>query len=139
VKDRAARFVLDAFAVLAHLEGEPGGRRVKAVLSQAVKGRALVYLCLVNYGEVIYITEREKGLSQAQIVIAAIDQLPIIMVDDDRELTLAAAHLKARYPISYADAFAAALARSREAVLLTGDPEFHQVESLLKIEWLGRG
>ncbi len=49
---------------------------------------------------------------------------------------LAAAHLKARFPIALADAFAAALAQELEAPLLTGDPEFKALEETLTIYWL---
>jgi predicted nucleic acid-binding protein len=38
--------------------------------------------------------------------------------------------------MSYADAFAAALAEQEKAILLTGDPDFKQVEKAIKIEWL---
>ena len=51
-------------------------------------------------------------------------------------MSLAAAHLKAQHPISYADAFVVALAQQMQATLLTGDPEFSQVESLVAVEWL---
>ena len=109
---------------------------MRAILLQAEKEQAAVFLSIVNYGEAIYITEREQGLTATQSLIAAVDQLPIAVVDADRKLTFAAAHLKARHSISYADAFALALAQQQQAILLTGDPEFHQVESLVTIEWL---
>jgi ribonuclease VapC len=51
-------------------------------------------------------------------------------------LVFEAAHLKARYPISYADAFAAALAKRNGAHLMTGDPEFKAVEPEVAIHWL---
>jgi hypothetical protein len=38
--------------------------------------------------------------------------------------------------ISYAGAFAVALAQEMTATLVTGDPEFKRVESLVKIMWL---
>jgi uncharacterized protein len=38
--------------------------------------------------------------------------------------------------LSYADAFAAALAKIRRAELITGDPEFRAVEGEVKIHWL---
>ena len=47
-----------------------------------------------------------------------------------------AAHIKAGHAISYADAFAVALAQDRGATILTGDPEFKEVEHLIPIEWL---
>ena len=133
------RYVLDSFALLAHLQDEPGAPRVRAVLEQAAKRHAEIYLSIVNYGEVVYITEREKGLTAAQSVIAAVDQLPIIVVEADRALTFVAAHLKAHHPIAYADAFAVALAQTKGAILLTGDPEMKAVEHLMPIEWLPRG
>lgn len=50
----------------------------------------------------------------------------------------AAAHLKARHHISYADAFAVALAQELGATLVTGDPEIREVENLVGVEWLPR-
>lgn len=133
---KPAHYVLDSFALLAHFQAEVGGPRVRGVLAQADRKQAEVYLSIINYGEAIYITEREHSLTAAQSLIAAVDQLPIIVVEADRKLVFAAAHLKAHYSISYADAFALALTQQQQAVLLTGDPEFREVESLVTIEWL---
>lgn len=47
--------------------------------------------------------------------------LPIRLVLPNAEDVLAAAKLKARRRISYADGFAAALAQREEAALVTGD------------------
>ena len=49
---------------------------------------------------------------------------------------LAAAELKAQYPISYADAFAAALAIERGATLVSGDPEFSALTPEINLLWL---
>lgn len=133
---KPAVYVLDSFALLAYFEDEVGGHRVKAVLAQAAKHRVEVCVSVVNYGEVVYITEREHGLRAAHKLIAALDQLPITVVDVDRRSALAAAHVKAKYPLSYADAFAVALAQARRATVLTADPEFRAVEPLVLIEWL---
>jgi predicted nucleic acid-binding protein len=38
--------------------------------------------------------------------------------------------------MSYADCFAAALSKQKNAELLTGDPEFKAVEKDIKIHWL---
>lgn len=38
--------------------------------------------------------------------------------------------------MSYADCFAAALAKENRAELLTGDKEFEQLEGEIKIAWL---
>ncbi len=60
------------------------------------------------------------------------------LIDVDRSLTLAAAHIKAQFPLAYADTFAVALGRQENARVVTGDPEFEAVESLVAIEWLPR-
>ncbi|MBO9369730.1 MAG: type II toxin-antitoxin system VapC family toxin [Chloroflexi bacterium] len=132
-------YVLDAFALLAYLRGEPGAERVRDLLLRARSGEARLYLCLVNYGEVLYISECQGGRPAAEEAIRIIDHLPLETVLADRDLTFAAAHLKARYPISYADAFAAALAQKLSATLVTGDPEFRKVEAVVEIEWLTNG
>ncbi|MBP9665121.1 MAG: PIN domain-containing protein [Pyrinomonadaceae bacterium] len=47
-----------------------------------------------------------------------------------------AAGYKAGGGISYADCFAAALAKQTNATLITGDREFKKLESEITIEWL---
>lgn len=131
-------FVLDSHALLAYLEAEPGGDRVRELLESARDGRCHLYVCVVNLGEVMYIVEREAGLSRAQETLARIDELPIEIVSADRPLTLAAAHLKMDCPIAYADCFAAALSQLKDATLVTGDPDFHKIrpDCNVHIEWL---
>ena len=133
------RYVLDSFALLAYFGAEPGEPQVKAVLAHATGGHAVAYLSIINYGELIYITEREQGVFAARRTIAAVDQLPIAVIEADRRLTFAATHIKAHHRLSYADAFAVALAQQTQATLLTGDPEFRAVEHLITIEWLPQG
>jgi predicted nucleic acid-binding protein len=140
VAANTAAFVLDSFAVLAYLQGEAGMSRVTEVLKQAEADAYTIYLSLINLGEVLYITERENGLVEARRVLAAIDQLPVQIVPVSRYTVLAVAHIKARYPISYADAFAVVTAQDHKGVLITGDPEFESLakDEILSIEWLPR-
>jgi len=51
-------------------------------------------------------------------------------------VVIPAAQIKTQYPISYADAFAVALAQELNAIIVTGDPEFKQVESIVTLFWL---
>jgi predicted nucleic acid-binding protein len=133
-------YVLDSFALLAYLGGEAGMSRVREILKQAETETYTIYLSLINLGEVLYITERENGLVEARQVLAAIDQLPVQIVPVSRNTVLAVAHVKARYPISYADAFAVVTAQDYKGVLMTGDPEFESVakDKIVSIEWLPR-
>jgi ribonuclease VapC len=139
VSDEAPAYVFDSYALLAFLQDEPGAEQVSGIIRSARQSRAEIQLCIVNYGEAVYIIEREQGLTSAQSAIAAIDQLPITVVDAGRELTFSAAHVKAQFALSYADAFAIALAQRGGAILITGDPAFKKVENLVSVEWLIQG
>ena len=131
---KASAYVLDSFAVLAYLAAEAGMPRVREVLRDASAGRCSVYLSLINLGEVAYIVERERGLARAQETLGLVDQLPIQILPASREVVLAAAHVKAEYPMAYADAFAVVAAQNLDAVILTGDPEFNSVKDLVHVE-----
>lgn len=115
---KPSAYALDSFALLAYLEGEAGRPRVKELLRGAETGAHTLYLSLVNLGEILYIIERENNLFLAQRALAAIDQLPLRIVPASRATVLAAAHVKARYPISYADAFAVVTAQMHHAASL---------------------
>jgi predicted nucleic acid-binding protein len=87
----------------------------------------------VNLGEVYYITQRERGRDIAVATLSLIDQLPIHQQAIDRPRVLAAAALKANHAISYAAAFAAALAQQLQGPIVTGDPEFQKVAALVEL------
>ena len=129
-------YLLDSFALLAYLNDEPGKTRVQELLSLAEDHKCRLVMCLVNLGEVLYIADRERGLPQAQSVLALVESLPVELLDASRDLVLDAAHIKAHHALSYADAFAVATAMRERAIVLTGDPEFATVEDLIKVEWL---
>lgn len=129
-------YILDSFALLAFLEGEPSADRIRVILQAAQEARALVYLSVINLGEVLYITERERSLVIAQQVLAALEQLPLELLEASQTRVLAAAHIKANYPISSADAFAVAAAQEFQATVVTGDPEFAKVTAIIRVEWL---
>ncbi len=133
----AKRFALDSFALLAYLEDESGAARVKALLRLASQGKAQLFISHISLGELLYIIERERGLAQAQLALNFVEQWPITQTEATRERIFAAAHIKARHRLSYADAFVAALAIEMDAVILTGDREFQSIEELAKVEWLG--
>lgn len=78
---------------------------------------------------------REKGASAAHDVVARIDVLPIALRGVERKLVEDAAALKARHPIAYADAFAAATARRLGLPVVTGDPEFGCLEQVVEVVW----
>ncbi|MBI3493764.1 MAG: type II toxin-antitoxin system VapC family toxin [Acidobacteria bacterium] len=128
--------VLDSWALLAYLDGEPAAQDVRRVLQTARRRRVIVLLSIISYGECLYVIEREQGVQQAQRAIGIIDQLALHVMPADRPLVFEAAHVKARYPVSYADAFSVALAKRNGGRIMTGDPEFKAVESEVSVHWL---
>jgi len=130
--------VLDSWALIAFFEDEPAAEQVEKLLEQAAADKHRLLLSVVNWGEIYYNTMREVSQEAAEQHTRAIATLPIdiIGVGDDLALARQAAIYKATYRMSYADCFAAALAKTKNAELLTGDPEFKPLEKEIKIGWL---
>ena len=126
-----ANYILDSYTVLAYFQKEKGGDTIKELLERAAQNQCNIYFCIINLGEAIYITEREQGLQAAQMALSLIKELPIEVVIANEEITLEAAHIKANYPIAYADCFAAAAAKKFQGPLVTGDPEFKLLQNLI--------
>ena len=133
------RFVLDAWAILALLLAEePAAARVKELLQQAEEGGVALSISLINLGEVLYRIGRSRGEDEAFETLNELRRLPLAIIPVSEEAVMAAARLKMRYPISYADAFAASTATVLRGTLLTGDPELVQMQGRIPIERLMR-
>ena len=130
---------LDSWVILAWLKDQAPGAGVMAGLwEQAEAGRAQLVMNIVNLGEVFYIVAKALGEASARTVLQNLQGRRIEIASASDELVLEAATLKARYPISYADAFAAATALGRGAPLVTGDPEMRALSGEgLRLEWAG--
>jgi predicted nucleic acid-binding protein len=133
--------VLDSWAMLAWLQGEePARARVRELLERASRGKTKVSISLINASEVFYLIARRHGAAPAGRFLADLATTPIQALLPDRRLILAAARLKSRYPISYADAFAVETAREQDAILVTGDPELWQLskQEPIHLLWVGK-
>ena len=128
--------VLDASALMAYFEKEPGYEKVQKLLTEAALGDRNLLLSTVNWGEVYYVTHRTHGVSQANQVAQVIDTFPVELVDVDVEIAKQAALFKVSHKLPYADCFAAALAKVRKATLITGDRDFKPLEGDIKVGWL---
>ena len=91
----------------------------------------------MNTGEVYYTMARRTGRESAEEFLTLLPALPIRCVMPTEEDVLSAARLKAQYPISYADAFAAGLAIKHKIPVLTGDPAFLTLKKHVSIQWIG--
>ena len=128
--------VLDAQALMCYLEKEPGYEKVQELLTKSLHNQHHLWMTVINWGEVYYIIYREYGQDKAQEIAQLIETFPIKLIPIDLKLAKEAALLKAAYPISYADCFAAALAKIHKLELVTGDPEFKNLKNMIKILWI---
>lgn len=133
---RPKAVVLDSWAVMAYLDDERAGSEVAKVIADSHERGTPLLMTTVNAGEVWYILAREISETDAERAITDLRQLGIRFVDADWSLVRVAASFKARHRMSYADCFAAALAKDQKADLLTGDKEFQQVQNEVRVSWL---
>jgi ribonuclease VapC len=127
---------LDAYSVIAFLEREPGYEQVEKHFEHASQTGRNLLMCTVNWGEVYYSVLRETSPAKAEEVRRFLETLPIELVSADTDLARQAAIYKASHKISFADCFAAALAKGRRATLVTGDKDFKALESEIRVQWL---
>jgi len=126
--------VLDSYALLAFLEKEGAYARIQDLLATE---DAPVFMNAVNVGEVFYILSRQRGDRAAEYFLSVIlPGLPISVLDNSFDNVIAAARLKAKHALSFADCFAAATAIRENAVLVTGDPEFRKLGKAVTVEWI---
>ncbi len=131
--------LLDSFALLAYLNGGAGAGKVSELLVAAREGKCDLLMSEINIGESYYIVSRTRGPGKADYLLENIlPGLPIRYIAGDFPEVIAAARIKAQYPLSFADCFAVATAKRENASILTGDPEFQSIEHLVSIEWLDR-
>jgi predicted nucleic acid-binding protein len=76
------------------------------------------------------------GEARAREVERLFQTFPVTLVDATEDLTREAARLKAAKRMSYADCFAAALAKHMKTDLYTGDRKFREVEHAVRIVWI---
>jgi predicted nucleic acid-binding protein len=129
-------YVLDSFSILAYFGEEKGCEIVENLLKKAKRGEAKIFMSYVNLGEVYYIIFREEGVDRANKMIALIKRWPIDFIHVDEKACLIAGRIKATHHISYADAYAIATSLDKNARLVTGDPEFKEVEDVVDVMWI---
>lgn len=133
-----AKFVLDSFVLLAFFRDETGANDVEKLLNEAAADKHELYITVVNAGEVYYMSSRKDNAAKATQVWEAMKKFPLHFIVAEMELTLAAAKIKAKYKLSYADAYAAALTIHKKATLITGDDEFQNLvgEAGFKVKYI---
>ena len=128
--------VLDSWPILEWIKGDnPATWFMDALFSDAQTGGTKLLLSAINAGEIYYFLKKIHSPVLAESWRESARTLPITIEVPNIEDIWSAAGLKGRFAISYADAFAAALAQKHNCPLITGDPEFRTVSDL-RVEWL---
>jgi ribonuclease VapC len=122
--------------MLAFLNKEKGFEKVRELMRAAQLSSEPLLMNEINIGEVYYMTAKARSPELAEEFLRRLETLPIQPISNSYADVLQAARIKARFPISYADAFAVATASRMHATVVTGDPEFRQVEHLVTIDWV---
>ena len=129
-------YVFDASALFAFLQQKPGAHKVNELLKDAMRGRAVIFMSAVNYGEVYGGIFREHGPDRARATISAVHPLPISLVDVTPQRALQAAEIKVTYKLYYLASFVVALALEQKGTLVTSDSDFHRLGQSVPIVWL---
>lgn len=129
--------VLDSWPILEWVKEKPlTADLVERFLTDAASGSARLLMSAINVGEVYYFLRKYQDQGLADDWRRSAAALPISIEVPTMGEIWDAASLKGRYRISYADAFAAALAQKYHCPLMTGDPEFRSIPDL-QLEWIG--
>jgi len=134
---------LDAFAILAWLQDEPGSDITGSHLQRAASDEEFrCFVSIINLAEVYYRIQRTRGRSEADGFWedSLHHVIPLTVVPATRRRVLEAARLKGRFPIALGDAFAAQVAVEKDVPLVTGDPEMETLRQagVLQLDWIER-
>lgn len=119
------RIVLDSSAVLAMVQGEPGGERVDALLDALDLGAAVqIAISAVNWCEILTRLQRDNqdavggGLSKdLSAALAGVDFVPFEKAD----ASVAAEYAQSNQALSLGDRACLALAKTLQATAWTAD------------------
>lgn len=125
-------YVLDTSAMFCLAGGEDGCDTVEDILNSAKAGKCAAYLSFASFMELYYINWLQNGEDAARELIALVKSLPVQRVDSNERITLSAGRIKANHRLSVADAFIAATALDRNAVLVHKDPELEAVSAYVE-------
>jgi predicted nucleic acid-binding protein len=123
-------YILDACALIAFLDREPGWEKVHALNMQAGAGDILMHMHIVTVLEVYYGVRRAEGPEAAQEILDYVDRSAIrVSTDMSAPLIREAGRFKITYDMSLADTFVCAAAALLSATLVTSDGELEPINA----------
>jgi uncharacterized protein len=132
-------FILDSWPFLERVLKGASIPRMDALIEMAARSEVKLLLSEINLGEIFYLVAKRRSVAEAEFVLLTMTRLPIDVVGVASGDVLSAARLKAITTVSYADCFCAALAIRYGASVVTGDPDFLDLQNsgLLQVDWIG--
>jgi len=130
--------VLDANALVDYLQAGPGAAKVERLLAEASRQQLLLFISVLNFAEVYYLTWQRTGEEEARKTVTRLSRLPIQIIPVDLPQALKAGELKVLHKIPYVDCVAAALATIQQATLVTSDRDFEKLGRKIPILWIAR-
>ena len=128
------RIVLDSAAVLAMIQGEPGGERVEALLDAAELGADVqVAISSVNWCEILTRTQRDNNGMASEELSAALAGVKLIPFDK-AAAELAAGYALVSQALSLGDRACLALAKINHATAWTADRVWIQFKLDVPVE-----
>jgi PIN domain nuclease of toxin-antitoxin system len=128
------RIVLDSAAVLAMIQGEPGGERVEALLDAAELGADVqVAISSVNWCEILTRTQRDNNGMTSEELSAALAGVKLIPFDK-AAAELAAGYALVSQALSLGDRACLALAKINHATAWTADRVWIQFKLDVPVE-----
>src|SRR5579859_4319919 len=125
-------YVLDAGAIVRYLANGNGAEKVDALIQRAIKGEVQLFISVINWGEAFYSLAQKVGIGRAKADLKTLGTC-VTSVDAHETQAEAAANVRLRYKLGYADCFAAALAMSMNAILVTTDKDFAKLGKQLNV------
>lgn len=129
--------VLDSWPIVEWIKGrQPATDIVNGLFAEAEAGTTRLFMSAINAGEVYYYVCKYHSETLAESWRESSRTLPVTIEVPTGDEIWDAALLTGRYPIAYADAFAAALAYKHRCLVVTGDPELRSIAKL-ELDWIG--
>jgi predicted nucleic acid-binding protein len=133
-------YILDACALIAFLNKEPDGVKVKSLFEHTDTEDISIFMSVFNLIEVYYdFIKKYKVVERADEIMRQVNELPIEIIETvSHAVYRETARLKGFYHIALADAVACATAKSLAATIVTKDGEIRAVEQAenLSVLWI---
>lgn len=131
---RVINIVLDSAAVLAMIQGEPGGERIEALLDSLELGADVqMAISSVNWCEVLTRTQRDNRGMTAEELTAALSGVELVPFGN-AAAELAASYAQVDRALSLGDRACLALAKIRHATAWTADRVWAQFKLDIPVE-----